>query len=71
MITNFQEGENDLLVNFMSPIKAAKSRSKKHFTVPDCVPQAYHGECHANQLRKMQASFSWDWGPAFPSVGLW
>lgn len=24
-----------------------------------------------NQLRKMQASFSWDWGPAVPSVGIW
>ena len=29
------------------------------------------GECHANFIRKMQASFSWDWGPAFPSMGLW
>lgn len=24
-----------------------------------------------NMLRKMQASFSWDWGPAVPSVGIW
>lgn len=24
-----------------------------------------------NQLRKMQASFSWDWGLAAPSVGIW
>lgn len=24
-----------------------------------------------NFLRKMQASFAWDWGPAFPSVGIW
>ncbi|WP_407807988.1 glycosyl hydrolase 2 galactose-binding domain-containing protein, partial [Staphylococcus aureus] len=27
--------------------------------------------CHANRIRKMQASFSWDWGPAFASVGIW
>lgn len=31
----------------------------------------HQGECHANFIRKMQASFGWDWGPAFPSVGLW
>lgn len=24
-----------------------------------------------NQLRKMQASFAWDWGLAAPSVGIW
>lgn len=24
-----------------------------------------------NMLRKMQASFSWDWGPAVPSMGIW
>lgn len=38
---------------------------------PFCVPGDYHGECHVNYLRKMQASFGWDWGPAFPSVGIW
>jgi beta-mannosidase len=31
----------------------------------------FQGVCHANHIRKMQASFSWDWGPAAPSVGLW
>lgn len=24
-----------------------------------------------NMLRKMQASFSWDWGPSVPTVGVW
>jgi hypothetical protein len=32
---------------------------------------AYQGEDHANHIRKMQSSFSWDSGPAFPTVGLW
>lgn len=31
----------------------------------------YNGECHMNLLRKMQASFAWDWGLAAPSMGLW
>ncbi|XP_014371911.2 beta-mannosidase [Papilio machaon] len=64
-------GLNELKVTFASPVHAAENRSAKHFTAPACVPDEYNGECHANQLRKMQASFSWDWGPAFPSVGLW
>lgn len=38
---------------------------------PLCVPKEYNGECHVNYLRKMQSSFGWDWGPAFPSVGIW
>lgn len=25
----------------------------------------------SESCRKMQSSFSWDWGPAFPTVGLW
>ncbi|XP_022817754.1 beta-mannosidase [Spodoptera litura] len=66
-----QEGPNELKVSFLSPIAAAKARSDKHFAAPECVPSVYNGECHVNQIRKMQASFSWDWGPAFPSVGIW
>lgn len=31
----------------------------------------YNGECHVNLLRKMQASFAWDWGLAAPSMGIW
>ncbi|XP_039757663.1 beta-mannosidase isoform X2 [Pararge aegeria] len=64
-------GENELKFTFDSPVNFAKARSEKYFTVPECVPDIYNGECHANQIRKMQASFSWDWGPAFPSVGIW
>ncbi|XP_013184621.2 beta-mannosidase-like [Amyelois transitella] len=68
---HLKAGENVLKVEFTSPIEAARVLSDNHFTAPDCVPSVYKGECHANQLRKMQASFSWDWGPAFPSVGIW
>ncbi|XP_059053179.1 beta-mannosidase [Achroia grisella] len=64
-------GVNKLKITFQSPVEAAKQRSDKHFTLPACVPDIYNGECHANQIRKMQASFAWDWGPAFPSVGIW
>lgn len=70
-----RSGNNKLEVRFESSITAAEERYQKQAlqypVPPTCVPDEYHGECHANHLRKMQASFSWDWGPAFPSAGLW
>ncbi|XP_049877970.1 beta-mannosidase [Pectinophora gossypiella] len=68
---HLKKGANTIKVVFASPIEVANLRSEKYFTAPNCVPKDYNGECHANQLRKMQASFAWDWGPAFPSVGFW
>ncbi|XP_014285287.1 beta-mannosidase [Halyomorpha halys] len=66
-------GNNRLVVSFKSPVlEAERLTSKQGYVVPpNCPPPSYHGECHVNMLRKMQASFSWDWGPSFPSVGLW
>ncbi|PNF17252.1 Beta-mannosidase [Cryptotermes secundus] len=70
-----QRGENRLEVRFESSITAAEQQYQKQAltypVLPTCVPDEYRGECHVNHLRKMQASFSWDWGPAFPSAGLW
>lgn len=66
-------GENFLKIKFQSPIEAAKELNKlqSHPIPPDCPPNTYKGECHMNQLRKMQASFAWDWGLAAPSMGIW
>ncbi|XP_075226998.1 beta-mannosidase-like [Lycorma delicatula] len=68
-----KQGKNDLQVKFQSPITAADnlSAASKYKIPPSCTPSEYQGECHVNFLRKMQASFAWDWGPAFPSVGIW
>ncbi|XP_026480283.1 beta-mannosidase-like [Ctenocephalides felis] len=66
-----KEKDNELIVKFFSPVTIASKLQKIYPTVPTCVPTEYHGECGANMLRKMQASFSWDWGPAFPSQGIW
>ncbi|BES93568.1 beta-mannosidase [Nesidiocoris tenuis] len=66
-------GENVLEVRFKSPILSGRklADSLGYRVPPTCPSPTYHGECNVNQLRKMQASFSWDWGPAFPSVGIW
>ncbi|XP_063918754.1 beta-mannosidase-like [Zophobas morio] len=68
-------GDNTIEVKFLSPISAVDDLAAKHeqnyVVPPECVPDSYKGECHVNYLRKIPASFSWDWGPAFPSVGIW
>ncbi|XP_050296172.1 beta-mannosidase-like [Anthonomus grandis grandis] len=69
------EGNNTIKVFFQSPIERALNLNNKQlekYVIPwQCPPDEYRGECHINMIRKMQASFSWDWGPAFPSMGLW
>ncbi|XP_036224160.2 beta-mannosidase [Bactrocera oleae] len=67
---------NQLVVRLISPVHAARVRADalaaRNMSVPPaCPPVSYHGECHMNMLRKMQASFAWDWGLAAPSMGIW
>lgn len=63
---------NTLIIKIANPIQTALDLSKKNtFTPPNCPPVGYNGECHMNFLRKMQASFAWDWGLAAPSSGIW
>lgn len=67
--------DNTLEVRFESPVEYAARQydiqSASYIVPPKCVDPAFKGECHANHIRKMQASFSWDWGPAFPNSGIW
>ncbi|KAJ8934145.1 hypothetical protein NQ314_013555 [Rhamnusium bicolor] len=73
--TQLKPGVNRIEVNFQSPIAVAENyageQNKSYNIPPNCPPREYNGECHVNMIRKMQASFSWDWGPSFPSVGIW
>lgn len=70
-------GENNISIAFTSPVTYAAERydaymSERQYDVPpSCPANVQNGECHVNFLRKTQSSFSWDWGPAFPSVGIW
>lgn len=72
-----QEGDNNITIVFVSPVLYAKYQNDSyiaeyHYDVPpDCTSPVQHGECHANFIRKIQSSFSWDWGPAFPTMGIW
>nr|CAI5847147.1 unnamed protein product [Callosobruchus analis] len=68
-------GENTIKVHFMPPVKIsedlAEKQSHSYVIPPVCPPKEYHGECSVNMVRKMQAAYAWDWGPSFPSVGIW
>jgi len=70
-----EPGMNEVEVRFVSPVRYAQAEFEKqaedHVVPPQCVPPEFKGVCHANHIRKMQASFSWDWGPAAPSSGIW
>ena len=70
--------DNNLIVRFTSPITYSTARfsqlmaSSGYPILPECQnPLPPQGECHANIIRKVQSSFSWDWGPSFPTMGLW
>ncbi len=72
ILLKFQE-RNTLRLFFDSPVLKAASKYKELgiYVPPECPPKEYSGECHMNTIRKMQASFSWDWGLAAPSIGIW
>uniref|UniRef100_A0A182TBK7 beta-mannosidase n=1 Tax=Anopheles maculatus TaxID=74869 RepID=A0A182TBK7_9DIPT len=63
----------ELRLQFRSSVVEARVRAKERALpiVPACPPDVYHGQCHVNLIRKMQASFAWDWGLAAPSMGIW
>ncbi|XP_035024584.2 beta-mannosidase [Hippoglossus stenolepis] len=69
-----RDGVNVLQVGLMSPVLYASERREAHSAYrvpPECPPDVQKGVCHVNFIRKEQSSFSWDWGPSFPTMGLW
>ncbi|XP_033733358.1 beta-mannosidase-like [Pecten maximus] len=66
-------GTNTVKINFKSAVvyAAQQAQNGEYVVPPECPVPSYHGDCHANMIRKMQSSFSWDWGPSFPTQGIW
>ncbi|XP_078419500.1 beta-mannosidase [Cetorhinus maximus] len=65
---------NFIEVRFLSAVSYAAQQSAQHSKYPvppECPPIQQRGECHVNFIRKEQCSFSWDWGPSFPTQGIW
>ncbi|XP_075057126.1 beta-mannosidase isoform X2 [Mixophyes fleayi] len=72
-ITKLVREENYIEIKFQSAVKWSKEKSTTHSYVvpPECPPKEQNGDCHVNFIRKAQCSFSWDWGPSFPTQGIW
>ncbi|XP_029452909.1 beta-mannosidase isoform X2 [Rhinatrema bivittatum] len=73
-IANVIKEDNFIEVRFSSAVSYAADESRAHTAYgvpPDCPPAVQKGECHVNFIRKEQCSFSWDWGPSFPTQGIW
>ncbi len=57
--------KNELEVHFESPVKYSKEEEIKYGKLPVAL------ESHRVYIRKAQYSFGWDWGPSFPTIGIW
>lgn len=56
---------NTLEIRFLSPEKTGRSLEKKYGKLPVALAS------ERVYLRKAQYSFGWDWGPSFPTSGIW
>ncbi|MFZ0389683.1 MAG: hypothetical protein WAN36_04415, partial [Calditrichia bacterium] len=66
LISNFiSEKQNQLQIRFQSPLKYVREQQQR-FNIPGI--SRHHERVH---IRKAQYSFGWDWGPAFPAMGIW
>ncbi|GFS83583.1 beta-mannosidase [Trichonephila clavipes] len=74
-IKSILQFDNKILISFKSAVEYAKEHHEvqilNYMIPPTCPPPVQKGECHVNYIRKMQSSFSWDWGPSFPTQGIW
>ncbi|XP_064649950.1 beta-mannosidase-like [Lineus longissimus] len=66
-------GKNVVKVVFTSAVLYAAEQAKAH-AYP--IPPADRNPCENSEkyhqfIRTRQSAFSWDWGPAFPTVGIW
>ena len=63
--SKIKDKNNELEIKFTSPIKYAKALEEKHgeLYVEVNTERVY--------IRKAQYSFGWDWGPSFPTMGIY
>ncbi|KAM7315502.1 beta-mannosidase-like [Ixodes scapularis] len=68
-------GYNNVTVELSSPVLYAVDRARAsarvHAIPPECPPLRQRSVCSANQIRKTQTSFGWEFAPAFPTMGIW
>jgi len=57
--------KNELKIYFHSPVNYAEDQEKKYGKLPVEL------NSYRAYIRKAQYSFGWDWGPSFPTSGIW
>ncbi|KAL3196770.1 hypothetical protein MRX96_015385 [Rhipicephalus microplus] len=76
-VTSMLRRNNSIVVSCESPLRYALRKHELRVSsnttpvYPLCAPPEQRGQCHINLIRKMPCSFGWDWGPSFPSTGIW
>ncbi|MFZ4508295.1 MAG: glycoside hydrolase family 2 protein [Fimbriimonas sp.] len=68
--TKLKEGENELLINFESPVRTAEDRRDDYFQREGIAADAT-SFLDRSFVRKMQCMYGWDWGPRLASCGIW
>lgn len=58
-------GSNELMITFAAPVTAAEQAQAELGALPVSYQHPY------NAVRKMAASYGWDWGPDLPGAGIW
>jgi beta-mannosidase len=61
-----QPGQNEIEIHFANPMDTIEARRKTHNFGEWCDPVG-----GSSNLRKEQCSFGWDWGPRFPTCGVY
>lgn len=65
-VNNILKQKNNLLkVIIKSPVRYANQQEKKYGKLPVALNSS------RVYIRKAQYSFGWDWGPSFPTSGIW
>ncbi|MBU2493788.1 MAG: hypothetical protein KJ571_14260 [Bacteroidetes bacterium] len=59
------KGKNELKIYFFSPVNYAVMEEKKFGKLPVALNSS------RVYARKAQYSYGWDWGPSFPTSGIW
>ncbi len=59
-----KHGKNSLELRFESPLEAGKKNIRKYGKTVSSDSSRYY-------IRKAQYSFGWDWGPSYPTMGVW
>ncbi len=58
-------GNNILEVHFTSPVEYSKKTEKRYGRLYAALTS------YRVYIRKAQYSFGWDWGPSYPTMGIW